>query len=92
MRLRSLAAALALALVAVPAGAQVPGLPVFNSGPKPGLTVGLDAGFPDEDAGGGNAFAGTVMELLAREPADFPRSRAKDVDVKECCYAIDTPD
>lgn len=39
-----------------------------------------------------HAFAGTVMELLAREPADFPRSRAKDVDVTECCYAIDTPD
>lgn len=60
MHPRSLAAALALLLAAGPAAAQVPGLPVFNSGPKPGLTVGLDVGFPDEDAGGGNAYAGTV--------------------------------
>ena len=60
MRPRAMAAALALCLLALPARAQVPGLPVFNSGPKPGLGVALDAGFPDEDAGSGNAFAGTV--------------------------------
>lgn len=55
--IRSLAA-LAIALAAAtPVRAQVAGLPVFNNGVPRGLTVALDAGFPDDEAGGGETFA-----------------------------------
>ena len=33
-------------------------------------------------------FAGTTVELLARAPADFQRSRATGIDITECCYAV----
>jgi thiopurine S-methyltransferase len=36
-------------------------------------------------------FAGTTVELLAREPADFGRARTSGLTVSECCYAVDAP-
>lgn len=48
-------ATLVLALAAT-AGAQNPGLPVYNSGFGSGFTVAGDIGFPSDDAGGGTAF------------------------------------
>ena len=51
-------AALAITIaVAAPAQAQVAGLPVFNNGVPRGLTVALDAGFPDDESGGGETYA-----------------------------------
>jgi hypothetical protein len=46
-----------LAIAAAPAAAQLAGLPVWNS-PKggSGITISLDYGSPNDDAGGGNAF------------------------------------
>jgi len=45
-----------LALLVVPAQAQVTGLPVYNAGVTSGLTIGAVAGFPDADYGKGTAF------------------------------------
>ncbi|HSE27081.1 MAG TPA: outer membrane beta-barrel protein [Gemmatimonadales bacterium] len=64
MRAGALAAALALA--AAPAAAQVPGLPVFNSGVTRGVMGAVDVGFPNDDAGGGTTFAGTVSYGASR--------------------------
>ncbi len=58
-RLAVLAVLSALAapvLPAAPLAAQVPGLPVFNSGVPRGVSVAGDVGFPE---GGGNTFAAT---------------------------------
>lgn len=48
-------ATLVLTLAAT-AGAQNPGLPVYNSGFGTGLTLAGDVGFPGDNAGGGTAF------------------------------------
>jgi Outer membrane protein beta-barrel domain len=51
-------AALAITIaVAEPAQGQVAGLPVFNNGVPRGLTVAFDAGFPDDESGGGETYA-----------------------------------
>lgn len=39
------------------AGAQVRGIPVYNSGIPTGIAIYGDVGFPDENAGDGTAFA-----------------------------------
>lgn len=50
--------ALLLGLAAVPyAAAQVPGIPVYNSGVASGIALYGDIGFPDENAGKGTALA-----------------------------------
>ena len=49
----------ALTLAAVPASAQVAGLPVFNSGVNSGITLNADLGLPNADAGKGKTWAGT---------------------------------
>lgn len=54
---RRLAALAALVLVAAPAGAQVPRLPVFNNGVPRGIQVAGDVGFPSTAAGGGETYA-----------------------------------
>lgn len=64
MRAAGLGAALVLA--AAPAAAQVPGLPVFNSGVTRGVMAAVDVGFANDDAGGGNTFAGTVSWGMSR--------------------------
>lgn len=56
---RRLAALAVLAILAAPAAAQVPRLPVFNSGVQRGLLVAADAGFPSVAAGGGETYAVT---------------------------------
>ena len=57
---RSFATALAaLTLAAVPASAQVAGLPVFNSGVNSGITLNADLGLPNQDAGKGKTWAFT---------------------------------
>lgn len=63
MRSKLLAAvALASAVGAAPAAAQVAGLPVFNSGVGTGIGIYADAGFPNADAGKGHTYGltGTV--------------------------------
>ena len=64
MRIAAIAAALGIA--AAPAAAQVPGIPVFNSGVTQGLMAAVDVGFPDDDAGNGTAFAGTLSYGMSR--------------------------
>jgi hypothetical protein len=49
----------AVALLALPAAAQVPGLPVSNQGVPRGIGIYGDVGFPNDDAGGGTAFGVT---------------------------------
>jgi hypothetical protein len=51
---------LLLALVARPARAQNPGLPVMNSGVPRGIGIYGDVGFPNEAAGKGTAYGATV--------------------------------
>jgi hypothetical protein len=46
-------------LAALPAAAQVPGLPVYNQGVPRGIGLYGDIGFPDDDAGGGTAYGVT---------------------------------
>jgi len=53
---RSAAALVALAGVAVPAAAQVRGIPVDNSGVPRGIGIHATVGFPNDDAGGGNGY------------------------------------
>jgi hypothetical protein len=54
-----LALALGLMLDAGPVGAQVRGIPVYNSGEATGIALYGDVGFPNRDAGKGTAFAVT---------------------------------
>jgi hypothetical protein len=44
---------------ALPAAAQVPGLPVYNQGVPRGIGLYGDIGFPGNDAGGGTAYGVT---------------------------------
>jgi len=46
-------------LAALPAAAQVPGLPVYNQGVPRGIGLYGDIGFPNDDAGGGTAYGVT---------------------------------
>ena len=55
MRRTSVALAV-LSLAALPASAQVAGLPVFNSGVNSGISLNFDYGKPNEDAGKGSAW------------------------------------
>lgn len=48
-----------VACLALPAAAQVPGIPVYNQGVPRGIGIYGDVGFPDDDAGGGTAFGVT---------------------------------
>lgn len=64
--MRALALAAILGLVAGPAVAQVPGLPVFNSGVSRGVMAAVDVGFPNDDAGGGTAVGGTLSYGMSR--------------------------
>jgi hypothetical protein len=48
-----------LAVAAAPLAAQVRGTPVYNSGVPRGIGLYGDVGFPNDEAGGGNAFAVT---------------------------------
>ncbi len=48
-----------LAVAAAPLAAQVRGMPVYNSGVPRGIGLYGDVGFPNDEAGGGNAFAVT---------------------------------
>ncbi len=64
--MRTLALAAALGLAAAPAAAQVPGLPVYNSGVTRCVMAAADVGFPNDDAGGGTTFGGTVSYGLSR--------------------------
>jgi hypothetical protein len=50
---------IAAALAAVPAVAQVPGLPVYNQGVPRGIGLYGDVGFPNNTAGGGTAYGVT---------------------------------
>lgn len=45
------------AAVAPTAAAQVPGIPVYNSGIPTGIAIYADIGFPNQDAGQGRALA-----------------------------------
>jgi hypothetical protein len=49
----------AAVVAALPASAQVPGLPVYNQGVPRGIGLYGDVAFPDDDAGGGTAFGVT---------------------------------
>jgi hypothetical protein len=51
--------AAALALGAAWLEAQVPGIPVYNAGVPRGIGVYGDVGFPNDEAGGGTAYAVT---------------------------------
>ena len=51
---------LALALGASPAGAQNPGLPVYNLGVPRGIALYGDVGFPNDQAGSGLAYGASV--------------------------------
>lgn len=61
MRLIARAAGIVAAAIvtALPAAAQVPGLPVYNQGVPRGIGVYGDVGFPNDDAGGGTAYGVT---------------------------------
>jgi hypothetical protein len=50
---------LALVAAAAPAGAQNPGLPVYNIGVPRGFGLYGDVGFPSDAAGGGTVFGAT---------------------------------
>lgn len=53
---RAAGVAVAALLGALPAAAQVPGLPVYNQGVLRGIGLYGDVGLPDHDAGGGTAY------------------------------------
>jgi len=61
MRLSQRATTLVAAafLAALPAAAQVPGIPVYNQGVPRGIGLYGDVGFPNDDAGGGTAYGVT---------------------------------
>ncbi len=50
---------IAATLAALPAAAQVPGLPVYNQGVPRGVGIYGDVGFPNDVAGGGTAYGVT---------------------------------
>lgn len=56
---RAAGAVAAAIVVALPAAAQVPGLPVYTQGVPRGIGVYGDVAFPDNDAGGGTAYSVT---------------------------------
>jgi hypothetical protein len=56
---RAAAVLIALAGTALPAAAQVRGIPVYNSGVPRGIAVYGDVGFPNDEAGGGTGYAVT---------------------------------
>lgn len=58
--LRGASLALLLSLAAASADAQVAGLPVYNAGVTKGIGLALDAGIPNDAAGGGWAGGATV--------------------------------
>jgi hypothetical protein len=55
--LRAVALAAALTGVAPSAVAQVRGIPVYNVGVPRGIGIYGDVGFPNDEAGGGTAYA-----------------------------------
>jgi hypothetical protein len=55
-RWRATAVLLALAGTALPAGAQVRGIPVYNSGVPRGIGLYGDVGFANNEAGGGTGY------------------------------------
>jgi hypothetical protein len=55
----ALVAAVGMTAVALPAAAQVRGLPVYNAGVPRGIGVAADFGFPNEDAGKGLGYGVT---------------------------------
>jgi hypothetical protein len=57
--LRAVLLALGLAAAAAPAAAQVRGIPVYNNGVPRGIGVYGDVGLPNDEAGGGTAYAVT---------------------------------
>lgn len=61
MRQTTLGLTLALVLGAMPAAAQVRGLPVYNSGIPTGLGLFGDIGFPNTAAGKGTTFGATAQ-------------------------------
>lgn len=73
-----------LSAAATGASAQVVGLPVENAGVVSGLGLSLDAGIPNDAAGGGHAFGGTVglglgpLGLTARLTRFFPEDDAAE--------------
>lgn len=74
MRRTSVALAV-LSLVALPASAQVAGLPVFNSGVNSGISLNFDYGKPNEDAGKGSAWG--LTGGLALGPVGLTATYAK---------------
>ena len=58
-RVRAAMVGFTLAIGAVPLAAQVPGIPVYNAGVPRGLGVYGDVGFPNDETGGGTAYAVT---------------------------------
>jgi hypothetical protein len=58
-RARVVLTALVLTVGAPPLAAQVPGIPVYNHGVPRGIGIYGDVGFPNDEAGGGTAFAAT---------------------------------
>ena len=59
LRMRTAGMVAALVLGALPASAQVPGIPVYNQGVTRGIGLYGDVGFPNDDAGGGTAYGVT---------------------------------
>ena len=57
--LGTLALAAALAVGAPSAAAQVRGIPVYNAGIPRGIGIYGDAGFPNDESGGGTAYGVT---------------------------------
>jgi hypothetical protein len=55
--LRALLLALGIAAAAAPAAAQVRGIPVYNNGVPRGIGLYGDVGLPNDEAGGGTAYA-----------------------------------
>ena len=54
--MRATGIVIAAALAALPAAAQVPGLPVYNQGVPRGIGIYGDVGFPNDVSGGGTAY------------------------------------
>jgi hypothetical protein len=54
-----LGVAAALPLLAMPVAAQVSGIPVYNNGVPRGIGIYGDVGLPNDEAGGGTAYAVT---------------------------------
>lgn len=54
--MRHLILTLALCTAALPSVAQVPGIPVYNSGVPRRIGIYADVGFPNDEAGGGTGY------------------------------------